>query len=190
MKRKVVSLIFFLATSLTANSLYMGMDLALAGNTNKYTGGSSLTGTELTNDYSAMKLRVGYGEEADLKLQAYFSYIAYDEGIYDDTNEALYEFGAELIKEFAYDEDFFPFVKGGLGFGFMGINGYTKDMATELGGNLGLGLRYKWDEDISVSTGVDMVFRQWDSVYSSTTGAQTNLQSDSTQFYVGLEYTF
>ncbi len=191
MKKIVASLICLLAGNVLANELYFGADVAFSANTNKYTGPTDPSQNyDVGNDYTELKLQLGYGEEADVKIQGYFSYLAYDEGIYDSTNEGLYEFGAELIKEFAYDEDIFPFVKAGFGFGFMGVNGYTKDMATEVGGNLGAGVRYKLDEDISLKGGLDLVFRQWDSVYANSTLKQTNLQTDSTKLYFGIEYTF
>lgn len=191
MKKTVASLIFLFASVAMANELYMGLDYALAGNTNKYTGPSNQNDSiEVDNAYSELKLQLGYGSEADVKAQAYFAYIQYDAGVYDNSNEALYEFGVELIKEFAYDEDFFPFIKAGLGLGFMDINGYTKDQVGNVSGSLGLGLRYKFDEQISIRGGMDFVFRQWNGVYAISDGKQTNLQDDATKFYIGADYRF
>ena len=189
MKKTVSSLMILTASIAMANDLYMGLEYGMAGNTHKYTGSSNFNdNTQVDNDYGEFKIKLGYGKDADIKIQTYFSLINYDEGVFDSSNEALYEFGLELVKEFTFNKDFYPFVKGGAGVGFMDINGYSEAQANEVSANIGLGLSYKLYEDVSLLGGVDFIYRRWSSVYENT--QQKNVQDDALKLYFGANYTF
>lgn len=191
MKKILILWMFITLNTIMANDTYVGVDLSMASNTHTYTGsGTNLTPYEVDNDTTGLKFKLGYGENGDWKIQGYFAVIAFDKGVYDSENNPLYEVGAEVIKEFTLSEDIYPFVKGGFGFGMMGVSGYGQASASEMTYSLGAGLLYQAFDSIALVGGLDYLHREWGNITEAVTLQHKNVQDEAMAWYVGVNYTF
>jgi opacity protein-like surface antigen len=168
MKNKI--LLGLATSSLVASAaladVYVGVEYGAASNTTEEEAelyGYTANG-EIDNNYKDIKLKVGAGEDGGIKVQAYLSFISYDEYIFDNSNKDYTEIGMELIKEFEVNKQFYPFIKGGMGVGVMDVEGYTEDSIAAVSLNLGAGLSFKATENIALIAGVDYMYRKWQDI--------------------------
>ncbi|MDO9208527.1 MAG: hypothetical protein Q7T91_09795 [Sulfuricurvum sp.] len=185
---KKIALATLLASGLMAadSGLYLGLDYGKATNTHEFTIGSS--SAEYDNDYSDLKFKIGGGTDGELKFQGYLSKINYDIGVYDNQNNALYEIGFDIIKEFEVTPSFYPFVKGSFGVGRMDTDFTADGYVSELTFNIGAGLSYKAIDHIYILAGVDYIWRRW----SDLTNGSITLETSDTALkpYIGMNYKF
>lgn len=197
MKNKI--LLGLAASSLVASTaladVYVGVEYGAASNTtereSEYFGLYTLN-NEIDNNYKDIKLKVGAGEDGGIKVQAYFSFISYDEYIFRNSSKDYKEIGVDLIKEFEVNKQFYPFIKGGMGVGIMDLEEgyYTEDRILAVSFNLGAGLSFKATDNISLLAGVDYVYRKWQDIEYSG-GALTRSTADSgIKPYIGVNFQF
>ena len=174
------------STLFADTNIYVGVDYAKASNTNTYEGVRSV---DDDNDFSDLSLKVGAGEDGGLKAQLRFDIVSYDEGVFNaNKNESLYEIGIDVLKEFEVNKSFFPFIKVGLGYGSMSVEGFSESSIGEVSFNAGVGLSYKALDHFYVMGGVDYVGRAWQDITVGTSTVSTT--SSATKLYVGLNYAF
>ncbi|MBU0721377.1 porin family protein [bacterium] len=188
MKNKILLglLVGSLAMSSASADMYVGVEYGVASNTDKIessSGGSA----EQDNAYSDLKLKIGGGEDGGIKAQISLSMITYDKTIFDYTNKDLAELGVDIIKEFEVTKDIYPFLKVGLGYGSMTVEGYAEDSIAEVSFNFGAGVSYKAMEHVYLIAGIDFIGRTWQDIQAVYTYSTTG---SATKPYVGLNYQF
>lgn len=197
MRNKII--LGLLASSLVASSVFadvfVGVEYGMTSSTTEVeadVNGYRASG-EVDNDYKDIKLKVGAGEDGGIKVQAYLSFISYDEYIFDNSNKDYTEIGVELIKEFEVSSNLYPFIKGGVGVGAMEVDGYSEDNILAVSFNFGGGLAFKATENISLIAGVDYVYRKWQDVeykYGSYALATVSVADDGLKPYIGVNFQF
>lgn len=195
MKNKI--LLGLAASSLVASAaladVYVGVEYGAASNTTEREVTGSMNGTyDYDNNYKDIKLKVGAGEDGGIKVQAYLSFISYDEYIFDNSNKDYTEIGVELIKEFEVSSSLYPFIKGGMGVGVMDVEGYSEDSILAVSLNLGAGLSFKATDNISLLAGVDYVYRKWQDIefrdgWRTTT---VSIADSGIKPYIGVNFQF
>lgn len=174
-----------------AEDVYVGIDYGFVSNeTEKDIGSTSFKGD---NDYKDLKFKVGYGTDGDFKGQVSLSFISFDEAVFDGENSDLIEIGFDVIKEFEVTKEFYPFLKAGVGYGFMDVEGYTEDSIYEVYFNVGAGVSYKATDNLYLIGGVDYVGRKWQDIEVQTGWYATEtISTTDSGFkpYIGLNYKF
>ena len=173
-------------TPAMAADVYMGLDLSGALQTIK--GGVT---SDLRETSSTAKLKVGFGEDDSFKYQFRLDYVRFNGPLFDDKHEVLYETSFDFIKEVHAQEDISPYVKLGVGYGFMPIDGASKKRIGEVVTTAGLGISFKTMEALYVVTGFDYTYRFWQDIeYMSTASKTLSTKSYGLGLYVGLNYKF
>ena len=173
-------------TPVMATDVYMGLDLSGALQTIK--GGVT---ADLRETSSTAKLKIGFGEDDSFKYQFHLDYVRFNGPIFDDNNQALYETAFDLIKELHAQEDISPYVKLGIGYGFMPIDDASEKNIGEVVTTAGLGISFKTMEELYVVTGFDYTYRFWQDIeYMSTASKTLSTKSYGLGLYVGLNYKF
>ncbi len=183
-----VSLLAIGTTSAMADT-YVGVDYGANANTQKASGGSTVS---RSNKYSDFSFKVGSGTDGDWKSQFRISSISYDKPIFDATHKTLIEFGGDVIKEFTIDsvKNLYPYVKIGLGFGSMSVDGYSKSSIAEVSFNAGVGVSYKAIDHLYIIGGVDYVGRKWQDIQVDLAGDTVSVTDGGAQPYIGVNYAF
>lgn len=191
--KKIVFLTCFAGVLMADNSFYVGFDFAKADNTDKVTS----EGISVTNDntYGESKIKLGIQTEEKTSFQLNFSKIAYDNGvIYGSTGTKLYEVGMDVIKEFELTSSLSPFIKLGIGYGYMDTQSSAYGDVNEISTNVGAGLSYKIVEHIYALAGVDYIYRHWNDTYINPAPPATTLtyetRGSAIKPYIGLNYKF
>jgi len=174
-----------------SSELYVGLDYFKSSNTITVDAlGQSVEGD---NDSGGLRLKFGADLEDNWRVQGYLAREVYDQTLFDDTNDELYELGVEVVKAFAVTPEFLPFVQVGIGYGVMSVEGYNESSISELSLKAGLGVMYKVTPKVEVLAGFDYQYRKWQDIemYVSGFGNQTLETSEkSTRFYFGANYHF
>jgi|GEM_PF-3068944 len=127
------------------------------------------------NDYKDIKRKFGAGSDGESKTQVTLSFISFDEKIFDNKNNDLIEIGIDAINKFEVTKNFYPFLKTGVDFGFMDIEGYNKNRIRELYFNIGVGISYKVIDHIYLVSGIDYVDRKWQNIEKIVTFARKKM---------------
>ncbi len=173
-------------TPVMATDVYMGLDVS--GSLQTVKGGVT---SNLREKSQAAKLKIGFGEDDSFKYQFHLDYVRFNDPLFDNKNQALYETAFDFIKELHAQEDISPYVKLGLGYGFMPIDGASKKNIGEVVTTAGLGISFKTMEALYVVTGFDYTYRFWQDVKYTTSSTQTlSTKSYGLGLYVGLNYKF
>lgn len=171
---------------LMATDVYMGLDVSGALQTVK--GGVTSNLREASN---TAKLKIGFGEDDSFKYQFHLDYVRFNDPLFDNNNQALLESAFDFIKEFRAQEDISPYIKLGVGYGFMPIDGASKKNIKEVMSSAGLGISFKTTDELYVITGFDYMYRFWQDVKYTTSAEQTlSTKSYGLGLYVGLNYKF
>ena len=181
-------------TQLMANEssdFYVGLDYFKSSNTITVDAlGQSFEGD---NDSAGFRLKFGADLEDNWRVQGYLLREVYDETLFDDTNDELYEIGVEVVKAFEVTPEFLPFVQVGIGTGAMSVEGYNESSISEVSLKAGLGVMYKITPEVEVLAGFDYQYKQWQDVELLDVGFNTETletSEKSTRFYVGANYHF
>jgi hypothetical protein len=193
MKNKVMKtlVVSSLLASAAFADVYVGVDYGQVGNTDKATNSASNSITQ-TNAYGDLGVKVGFGTDGGWKSQLRVSKIDYDKAIFDSSHKDLTEVGFDILKEFEVSKNFYPFIKLGMGYGWMNVDGYTKSSIAEVSMNGGVGLSYKAVEHLYLVAGVDYVYRKWQDI-EYTNGYTTDTISvtgSGAKIYAGVNYAF
>ena len=173
-------------TSLMATDVYMGLDVSGALQTVK--GGIT---SNLREASQTAKLKIGFGEDDSFKYQFHLDYVRFNDPLFDDNNQVLLESAFDFIKEFRAQEDISPYVKLGVGYGFMPIDGASKKSIKEVMSSAGMGISFKTMDELYVVTGFDYMYRFWQDIKYTTSAQQTRAtKSYGLGLYVGLNYKF
>lgn len=132
------------------------------------------------------------GEDGGFKGQVTLSLISFDEAVFDGENSDLIEIGFDVIKEFEVTSSFYPFLKAGVGFGSMDVEGYEDDSIYEVSFNLGAGVSFKATDSFYIIGGVDYVGRKWQDIEVAGYYVPSTITTTDSGFkpYVGLNYKF
>lgn len=142
------------------------------------------------NDYNDFTLKYGIEAQTNWNVEVTLSRTKFDEATFDASNDEMYELGADIIYDFADHGKLTPFVKAGLGYGWMDVDGYTESTINSVSLNAGVGVKYQLVEDLYVVTGVDAVYRQWQDIDVLLQGATIETSNTAAKAYVGLDYHF
>lgn len=189
-KSLVLASLLMIGSTAAMADIYVGVDYGANANDTKVdaTNGNSAT---VSNKYSDFSFKVGAGTDGDWKRQLRLSRISYDKAIFDYTHKTLIEFGGDVIKEFSLDsvKNLYPYLKLGIGFGSMSVDGYTDSSIAEISFKAGVGVSYKAVDHFYIVGGVDYVGRKWQDII--TYGAVTVTTTDGgVQPYIGVNYAF
>ena len=188
MKIKIASLLFACST-LVSNlvaDMYVGLDYQYDVNVLK----GGIAENPLLSANNA-KLKLGYGETGDIKYQARLSYVYFDEAIFDESNQALYELGFDFIKEFRAQENIYPYVKVGFGLGYMPIENVDTSYINSLALNAGFGISFHTVDTLFVVVGFDYLWRQFNDITYTSVETQTlSTHTLGLSTYAGLDYKF
>jgi len=188
MKKSLVLAGLLSVSSIAMADVYVGVDYGINSNTDTATG--RVNGSQ-ENSYSDLSIKVGYGIDGDWKTQLRLSKISYDKTIFDDSHKNLTELGVDAIKEFSIHsyKGLYPYLKVGLAYGSMDVDGYDDSSIGEVSFNVGAGVSYKVVNHLYVVGGVDYVGRRWsDTVYSD--GSSTSVTGSGFKPYMGINYSF
>ncbi len=189
MKNRIASLLFACSAlvSSAAAEMYMGLDYQYDVNILK--GGIAENPLLGANN---VKLKLGYGETGGIKYQVRLAYVHFDQAIFDDSNQALYELGSDFIKEFRAQENIYPYVKVGFGLGYMPIEQVDTSHINSLALNAGFGISFDTQADsLFVVVGFDYLWRKWDDISYTNAESQTlSTHTSGLSTYVGLDYKF
>lgn len=185
--KKIILLTCLTGALMAETSFYVGLDFGKADNTDKITS----EGVTFKNDnsYSDSKIKLGIEADVGTNFQLTFSKIDYKNGVfYGSTGTKLYEVGLDVIKEFELTSSFSPFIKLGVGYGYMDSQLPEYGDVNEFSTNFGVGLSYKVIEHIYALAGVDYIYRHW----SNTTGGGFTYETRGSAIkpYIGLNYKF
>ncbi len=190
MKKIIVSVLLgasLLTTQVLAEDtkdFYVGMDLGTTLNSFDVEGGN-----DIDSDSYNFKLKLGWLIGAGWRLQGYYQYESYDDGVYNQPSSAsLNELGLDVIKTFDTGSDWSPYVEGGIGYGMMSVDDYSESSATEFGAKIGGGVIYAINPSFEIMGGLDLQYRGWTDVVN-TTGAHA-VTGTSTQLYIGGNFLF
>ncbi len=169
-----------IGSALTAD-IYVGAEYGVISGTNTY----SMDGhpdTEYDYDATSLKFKVGAGSDGGVKFHAYYAMINNDDS--DDISEV----GVELIKEFEVSDSFYPYIKFGLGYGWMDYVSAEEDTINEISYGIGVGLSFKVADSLYIIGGIDYSGRVWQEIEFSG-GDLTTTSSELTP-YAGLNFAF
>lgn len=171
--------------------LYCGMDVfqSNAQFNYDYPGGSDYI------RYKSTGYKLQFGMSADtLRFQLYWQSQKFNDNSLYYTNQRLTEMGFDLIKTFRVSRVFHPFIQAGLGVGSMALdtNHYAESFIGEKDLKLGTGVIFRVAPSVELLGGVDLAWRNWNSVdYFTGTRYQTlNTNDTSERFYFGVNFLF
>lgn len=168
-------------SSIAAMRYYVGADFGYALNDTDSTDYSGIYSR--SNSYTNFSFKFGAGRDGGWKNQIRFSMISYDNAVARGVDKSLTEFGWDFMREFRVNEQLFPYVKFGVGYGWSDETGYTDTLA-EVSYLIGGGVSFKAMDNLYVVGGIDYVGRSWQDTTVATT-------SDSGfEPYVGVNYAF
>jgi len=188
--KKIITTILLSAGLLSTQALaeeskmYVGLDIGTSLNSFTVDGGD-----DLDSDSTNFKLKYGYHLQDNLRVQGYYQYESYDDGVYNQPSSAtLNELGVDVIKAFDIDSAWSPFVQGGLGYGMMSVDEYSESSATEFGVKIGGGIMYAINPSYELVGGLDLQYRNWTDIVNDS-GAHA-VTGTTTQFYIGGNFHF
>lgn len=165
---------------------YVGFDILSSGNTLsvEYDGHED----EFDDNSAGFKLKFGALFFNNWRLQAYFLHENYEDPLFDASNDAMNEIGADLIKGFEVAPGLLPFFQIGLGVGWMDVDGYNKDSLSSVSFKFGGGVMYRVTPAFEVLAGLDIQGRAWEEIDYGTTTVEPS--ESSTKFYLGANLHF
>lgn len=185
--KQIIFLVAITSALIAGNNYsYMGFDIGNANNCHT----ASISGYSINgdNDYNKVRIKFGSGEDGGTKFQIAFNKIDFNSGIYDNTNNSLYEIGLDFIKEFEATPLVFPFIKTGISMGRMNTDFTADGNVREMSLNIGAGLSYKATDKIYMLIGIDQVWRKWSDVFVGP--GTLEIKDRALNAYVGINYNF
>jgi len=184
----------FLSTQALAegSDMYIGIDILK--NTHSITTDISGHGSSSKDfDSNSFKIKLGTVSENGWRVQGYFEALTYDKTLFDDTNDALMEFGVDVIKGFEMTPEFTPYIQVGAGFGSMSIKDASEDSISEFNLKIGVGVAYKIIPAFELIAGADLQYKSWqDLILTDGFGNTTILETTeaNTKLYIGGNFHF
>ena len=174
------------------SNMYVGIDIlknshSLTADISGYGSGSA------DIDSGSFKVKLGTVTNDGWRVQGYLELLTYDQTLFDDTNDALMEFGLDVIKGFEITPEFTPFIQAGVGFGFMSIEEATEDSISEFSIKIGAGVAYKIVPAFELIAGIDFQYRSWQDLtlidgWGNTATLETS--EKNTKLYLGANLHF
>jgi len=168
------------------SDLYVGFDIIQNSHTFTFEGNGNSSDADL--DSSGFKLKIGTVSDNGWRFQGYFENITYEETLFDNTHDSLSEIGFDVIKGFEITPEFTPFLQGGLGYGWIDVDGYSEDSIAEFNLKIGVGVAYKIIPAFELIAGADLQFRSWQDIEVIGTIIETS--ESTTKLYVGGNFHF
>lgn len=179
------------ADTMFDDGLYIGADYGYVSNAQSSTG---VYGGTYSNNYSDIKLKAGYSISG-YKVQLTYSMIEYTLSPFtflEDNATSLVEYGVDFIKDFKMTELMSQFIKLGVGYGVMDLQGSVESTSiTQKSVNIGIGVLYNVYDIVELIGGVDYSVRKWQDIlgFEEESVVDTLSTSDSgIKVYVGINY--
>lgn len=169
-----------------SSEMYVGLNIE--GSSNSFSANRSSGNWDDNPHSNGLKLKLGTLSNDGWRVQGYFLYERYDKSLFDDSHDVLHELGVDVIKGFETTPEFSPFIQAGLGYGWMNVNGHTDNSISELSLKFGGGVMYKVAPEFELLAGLDLQFRKWEDIESST--YTLSVKENSTRLYIGANYHF
>ena len=111
----------------------------------------------------------------------------FDDGLYDNENNALHYFSVGLLKEFPQTNSLSPYIRGSVGYGFMSVDKryYDDDTVNAAGIKAGAGLAFYPANTVKIYSGVDFQYRVWSSIDTGTVYGDIDIDETSFMFSAG-----
>ncbi|WP_345972970.1 outer membrane beta-barrel protein [Sulfurimonas diazotrophicus] len=198
MMRKSLLLTPLLLGALSANAwaqradLYFGMNLF--GSENKFDFEAGGYHERPSIGSKGFALKFGAVLYNGWRLQGYLLGEYFDEPLFDDTNDELYELGLDVIKTFDTYTNLYPFIQAGIGSGSMQLDSYYyphDDSIGEVSLKVGMGLIFRIAPQLEVMGGVDFQWRTWQDVeYYYPVYNKLSTDDSSVRYYGGFNFLF
>jgi len=210
MKKRLLPLIMFgvlsstsaMAFDMNAMHLYASLEVGYGFNEDKQINNDDDDIKE-TNDEFDIGFKVGYGEDGGWKAEGKFSYIKFEDGIYDnrfrkypltmqDTNsDDFFEVSIVAIREFKTPvKNLYPFIRVGGGYGLMKVDHLEDDYVGEVSFHTGGGISYTATKAFSIASGVDYIHRRWSREHNLEDGYSLKIRQNTFRPYIALNYAF
>lgn len=172
----------------------MSFGVEFFNSSNDFTAELAGTSTDVDDDSNGFALQFGVRTGQSNTLTTTFEYRNenFDEGIYDNENNALHYFSVGVLKEFPLENKLSPYIRGSVGLGFMSIDEtyYDDDTARALGLKLGAGLAYYPTSSVKIHGGLDWQYRTWTPIDTGTSYGDIEIDETSIIFGAGVSYLF
>lgn len=178
--------LFFTNAVAEEAQMYVGLDLISSDNT--VTKKVGTIETDADNDSDGFKLKFGALLNDGWRLQGYYLNETYDKPIIDGKHDTLNEIGLDVIKGFEVTPKLSPFIQGGIGYGWMDIQGYNESSINSFSVKLGAGVMYKITTNFELLAGLDLQARGWEDISFLTTTIKTS--EASSKLYIGANVHF
>ena len=181
--KKLIIAVLFLSTALLAEA---GPFVGMGGGVLNETFSSPTLEKETQAGF--VKAKIGYGNPAGYGVEVCMSYFEYDQNVFSDNDGTNLYFDVNIIKAYDFDIGFYPYLKAGIGAGYLSV-GRSTDSALGNGSFQGGGGLY-----IPLGKGVDIEIellyrhKNWEQV--DLISEQVDVSSSVLEPYMGLNYRF
>ncbi len=137
------------------------------------------------------KLNLGVDSGEDLRTNIFFGLDYLDQDIYEagttadpnagSSNQILYSIGFDIIKTYSEKgSSVLPYLKGGMDYGFMSLDGYAQSWASNVGLTFGGGTFLRMSDSTEFQLGIAYKYRMWGNYNLDTPLTQNVELSDHT----------
>jgi len=189
-----IFLVLFLSSSLYASSSqYVGV--ILEGGYDWMTQERSKEGNLAVNPmvYGA-KLNLGIDSGEDLRTNMFFSTHYFDKDLYEydkgSSHKILYGLGFDIIKTYSErGSSVLPYMKGGMSYEFMPIDGYAQSWANNVGLLFGFGTFVRMSDMLEFQVGMYYKYRMWGN-YNLDTELTKNVELSDHSVMIDMGFNF
>ena len=186
--------IFLTTTSLYAgSSQYVGV--IFEGGYNWLTQERSIEDNVAVNPmvYGA-KLNLGIDSGEDLRTNIFFGTHYFDKDLYEyesgSSHKLLYSVGFDIIKTYSErGSSMLPYLKGGMSYEFMPIDGYAQSWANNVGLLFGFGTFFRMSDMLELQMGMYYKYRMWGN-YNLDTPMTKNVELSDHSVMIDLGFNF
>jgi len=210
MKKKLLPLLMFgvfgatsaMAYEINAMHMYASLETGYGFNKDKQINNDDDDITK-TNDAYDIGLKVGYGADGGWKAEGKFSYIKFEDDIYNnrfskypllmqDTNsDDFFEVSIVAIREFRIPvKNLYPFVRLGGGYGLMKVDNLEDDYVGEVSFHSGAGISFRATNHFSIAGGFDYIHRRWSREHNLEGGYSLKIRQNTFRPYIAFNYDF
>ncbi|MGB6019049.1 MAG: hypothetical protein WBF77_05580 [Sulfurimonadaceae bacterium] len=148
------------------------------------------------------KLNLGIDSGEDLRTNIFFGLEYFDEDIYNtamitdpdvgSSNQLLYSIGFDIIKTYSEKgSSVLPYLKGGMDYEFMSLDGYAQSWASNVGLTFGGGTFIRTSDTLEWQLGTYYKYRMWGNYNLDTALTQNvELSDHSLMLELGLNFHY
>ncbi|MDA3946509.1 MAG: hypothetical protein PF439_07500 [Helicobacteraceae bacterium] len=148
------------------------------------------------------KFNVGVDSGEDLRTNIFFGLDYFDQDLYEagtsidpnvgSSNQLLYSVGFDIIKTYSEKgSSTLPYLKGGMDYEFMSLDGYAQSWASNVGLTFGAGTFLRMSETTEFQLGMVYKYRMWGNYNLDTPDTQNvELSDHSLMLELGLNFHY